>query len=327
MDSVVSEWLEVLERYYLADFIRTGGAGFKLLLTKDDQQASEAMDAIERLTTDRGYHFAKVSARTTRVDRIEQVFFAIARQIEWERLMEEDGRRFLRSLGYQLPDGAALTDIQNIADANGCTADTLLSDIRRATNEEIMKDREMCKEFRTAVAQLRRAEFFPRNVTPSETETIRGWLSGEKVSLTALRNLCIYTRIDRHNARHVLRALTRWLVMSTGTGLIVGLDLCGLFEEKPRGVTPDMGRVYYSRSAFLDACEVLREFVDDTDDISHFLICAVAPYEMETGERRSIESYVALKNRLINEVHDRERPNLLAAMVRSGQSDFTKGGG
>jgi hypothetical protein len=81
---------------------------------------------------------------------------------------------------------------------------------------------------------------------------------------------------------------------------------------------------HYSRNALLDVYEVLREFIDETDEIDHCLICAVGPVELETDPKRSIFRYYALQNRLVNEVHDRDRQNLLAAMVRTGDSMQTE---
>ena len=319
MESCVESWLGVLDKYYLSDFISSGGAAFKLLLTRTDEETAFSLRGIRELTARLGYLYAEVSAAETRVDKIDQIFFAIARQMDWDALMAEDGMEFLRSRDYRLPEGAILSDTEAIAHFNGCTQEDLSADLRRATTQEIFQDRDMCKEFRTAIAQVRVAQFFPGNITPSDAETICGWLRGDKVGLSALRGLRIYSKIGRHNARHMLRALAHWLAKSSGTGLVVGLDLSALLPIRPRGAGAELTTLYYSRSAFLDVCEVLREFIDDTDEITHCLICAVAPSEMETGEQRSIERYAALKNRLINEVHDRERPNLLAAMVRTGE--------
>jgi hypothetical protein len=317
MISWLQEWLGVIDRFYLNDFIASRGSAFKLLLTPDASETARALADLRGLAEQRGYAFVRVSASETRVDRVDQIFFEIARQINWDTLMAEDADRFLRAQGYSLPDGADLTETEAIAAASGVESEQLRRDLESATTREIIHDRAMCKEFRTALAQLRRAQFFPRRVTPSDAEVLTGWLRGEKVSVRALKDLRIYSKIGRHNARDMLSALAHWLGKSNGKGLLIALDVSGVLAIRPKGWPPDPESQYYSRGAFLDTCEVLRQFIDEMDEIEHCLICAFAPAEFETGEKRSLVTYYALHNRLVNEVHDEERANLLAAMVRA----------
>ncbi|MBI2844779.1 MAG: DUF2791 family P-loop domain-containing protein [Armatimonadetes bacterium] len=316
MESLTQNWLEVVDRFYLSDFIMSGGSAFKLLLTRTQGQSADTLGALQRLAEQSGYFYVQVSAAQTRIDRIDQVFFAIARQIDWDRLTALEAEDFLRQHGYHKPDGTSLSDTEAIAEANGCTVSEFQGELRRATKREIVEDRAMCKEFRTALAHLRNAQFFPRDVSPSDAETLGGWLRGDKVSMAALRDLRIYSKIGRHNARDMLRALAHWLAKSLGKGLVIGIDLSALLVVTPRGAEHDPATLRYSRAALLDAYEVLRQFIDETDEIEHCLVCTVAPFELETDEKRSIFQYYALQSRLLNEVHDLDRQNLLASMVR-----------
>ncbi len=310
------EWLDIVDRFYLSGFIKDGGSAFKMLLTPNEDDASFALSGLRALAEQRGHMFAYVSAAQTRVDRIDQIFFAIAKQIDWEELMARDATNFLHSHDYAVPEGTSLSDATAIAAANGVTQEELVTELRRATRQEIVSDRQMCKEFRTALGWLRNAQFFPRNVSPSDAETIEGWLHGDKVSMGALKTLKIYSKIGRHNARDMLSALAHWLAKSLGQGLVIGLDLSGLLNVSPRDVDEEPPSLRYSRNALLDAYEVLRQFIDETDEITHCLICGSAPSGIITDEKRSItKQYYALNNRLANEAHDRDRENPLAAMV------------
>jgi len=327
MESAIVDWMDVIDKYYLSDFIESGGSAFKLLLTRGDQGISAVLDEIKALAESRGYVYVQVSAAETRVDRIDQFFFAVARQIDWNTLIAADATNFLRSRDYDIPEGIGPGDTAAIAELNGSDHEDLLKEIRRATKQEITQDRRMCKEFRTAVSQLRSALFFPRNVTPSDAETVSGWLRGEKVSAAALRDLRIYSKIGRHNAREMLIALAYWIAKSAGKGLIVGLDLRALLQtgkadshvgaESSAGVGFEIPprELRYSCAALLDAYEVLRQFIDETDEITHCLICAVAPSGIETDEKKSIFKYYALQSRLLSEVHDVDRQDLLGATV------------
>jgi hypothetical protein len=320
------DWLDVLDKFYLSDFIKNGGAAFKMLLTRDEAGVSSTLCDLRRRAEDYGYFYVQVSSAQTRVDRIDQIFFAVARQLDWDMLMTRDAAQFLHSHDYAVPEGTSLSDTTAIAAANGIEQEELLSDLRRATRQEIVGDRRMCKEFRTALAYLRNAQLFPRNVSPSDAETLEGWLRGEKISMSALRDLRIYSKIGRHNARDMLSALAHWLAKSLGQGLIIGLDLSALMNVSPRTADEEPQSLRYSRSALLDTYEVLRQFIDETDDITHCLICASAPSGIITDEKRSmVKQYYALHNRLVNEAHDRDRENPLAAMVHLDNARLQEG--
>ena len=73
---------------------------------------------------------------------------------------------------------------------------------------------------------------------------------------------------------------------------------------------------YYSKAATLDAYEVLRQFIDATDDLRGVLVLAVLPPELMTDEARGLPAYRALLLRVADEVRDRRRANPFAALVR-----------
>jgi hypothetical protein len=73
---------------------------------------------------------------------------------------------------------------------------------------------------------------------------------------------------------------------------------------------------YYSKAAVLDAYEVLRQFIDATDELRGFLAVAVISPELMTDESRGLPAYSALQLRVADEVRDRRRANPFAALVR-----------
>src|ERR1022692_1664451 len=73
---------------------------------------------------------------------------------------------------------------------------------------------------------------------------------------------------------------------------------------------------YYSKAAVLDAYEVLRQFIDATDELRGVLFVAVMPPELMTDEARGLPAYSALQLRVADEVRDRRRANPFAALVR-----------
>ena len=97
-------------------------------------------------------------------------------------------------------------------------------------------------------------------------------------------------------------------------GLTLAVDLSRYAEN----IRLDNGLQNYSPTASLDAYELVREFIDGTEDTEGcFFVFLQAPEFLMAG-KRGIEAYAALKMRLMDDVFDRDRPNLLAPMVRIG---------
>ena len=70
------------------------------------------------------------------------------------------------------------------------------------------------------------------------------------------------------------------------------------------------------KAAALDAYEVLRQFIDATDELRGVLVIAVVPPQLMTDEQRGMPAYTALQLRVADEVRDRRRANPFAALVR-----------
>ena len=63
---------------------------------------------------------------------------------------------------------------------------------------------------------------------------------------------------------------------------------------------------------------MLRQLVDNTDELSHCCVVVVAAPEFVTDPNRGIDAYQALKLRIFDEVHDRHRDNPYSSLIRLG---------
>jgi hypothetical protein len=158
------------------------------------------------------------------------------------------------------------------------------------------------------LAQLE-SEPVKRNIFNS----IQEWLTGELRAISRLREMQIFQKVGRHNARHLFLSLTHWLNVVGLNGLILCLDISRYMVSR-RPKYPDDG-LYYGTPAMLDAYEVLRQFIDATDNLENCVILVIAPPEFLQDERRGIDRYPALKMRIWDEVRDRQRDNPYAPLV------------
>src|SRR6266540_2396660 len=104
----VDEYLEFLRKEYLADFIRRGGASVKLAVAGSDQVAERFHTGLAAAATAEGYVFAAVDAASVRVHLVDQIFFAVARQVDWGALAASAVRAAYDATAFPVPDAAVL---------------------------------------------------------------------------------------------------------------------------------------------------------------------------------------------------------------------------
>lgn len=311
MALALAEWTGLIRDEYLKEFVASGGAAVKLAVTAPDAVPA-VLDAIEGVARSEGYVVARVSAARTRVQSVDRIFQAVARQIDWSAAADRYLRRLLGENGIVGLEGRDLGEIDAIADANGRLRSDLLAEIHRLLGHHLIENHTLAREFRAAAAMLCWGRLNPGNVSPTDAEIVRQWLVGERPSMAALKRMQIYQRIARHNARWILVSLARWLRDMGHSGLVLLLDLSAVVTPHPSD--PDSLR--YTRTGVLDTYEVLRQFIDETDEMENLLVIGAAGPGLVEDPRRSVDNYTALKMRTSDEVRDRSRANPLSALVR-----------
>ena len=313
MEIQPSAWLDVIRQDYLTDFVHAGGAAVKVAVTEDEPARHRLRDELRRLGESTGYRVAVVDAAETKVQMVDRVFHAVARQMPWEETARAFLARTVTENGYQLPADPTNLTVAALAEVNDVPERRLNTSITDILWRALFRDYSMSQEFRLAMVRLCRAQLYPDD-EPAVTEAVMAWLRGELRRISEVKRALIFQRIARHNARHMLASLAHWLRVTGSSGLLLVLDIARCPLTVPKEQRDD--GVYYSRPATFDAYEMLRQLIDGTDDVEALFVAVLAGREFTTDQRRSYVQYPALHYRLADEVHDRYRPNPLAALVR-----------
>jgi P-loop Domain of unknown function (DUF2791) len=313
MEIQPSAWLDVIRQEYLDDFVRAGGAAVKVAVVQDAPTRLRLRDQLRRVGHGTGHRVAIVDAADTKVQLVDRVFHAVARQMPWEETARAFLARTVTENGYQLPGDPTNLTLSALAEVNDLPERRLHTSITDILWRSLFRDYAMSQEFRLAMVRLCRAQLSPDD-EPAVTEAVMAWLRGELRRISEVKRALIFQRIARHNARHMLGSLAHWLRVTDSSGLLLVLDIARCPLAVPREQRDD--GVYYSRPATFDAYEMLRQLIDGTDDIESLFVAVLAGHEFTTHLRRSYVQYPALHFRLTDEVHDQYRPNPLAALVR-----------
>lgn len=265
-----------------------------------------------------GFAFVNVDSAQAKISMIQQVFFSVAGQIDWIAQARKIDSSIAGEL-YYLPDDGPLT-VTAIAERNEVDQNIVRRDMRASLTKRVIKNYSLAKDFRVAMAHLCLAEMEEDALGKQSGASILDWLHGELRLISALREMQIYQRIGRHNARVMLASTARWLRFAGKAGLLVFLDLSGMAPSR-RGDVAE-GELYYTRAALWDAYEVLRQFIDATDEMEGLMIVVAAPDTMlDEFSSRSLLQYRALNNRIRDDVRDRSHANPYAPLVRLAPSN------
>lgn len=310
MSVCLSEWLSRLQDEYLAEYIPHGGAAVKVAITlPEDADVTKA--AVTDIARSGGFFVAEVDSSGTRIHLIQEQFFAIARQVDWQSEIGRYLRRLFNRHGISIAEDQPLDDIGGIAESNDRPQEDVFREMKSLVANEVLRDYHLCREFRTAMAHLCHAQIDPQSIAASDAEVIMQWLQGGSASLTELKRLHIFSKIGRHNARLMMRSLSVWQHEMGYGGTVLILDLHAILAER----CPSDNEPRYTRNSVLDTYEMLRTYIDDTDELSYLILIAVIGYGFIDHPKLGQDIYTALKARLVNEVHDRTRDNPLNAMV------------
>jgi hypothetical protein len=309
------EYLEFVEREYLAGYVARGGAAVKVLSVGDDAErlrlASGLAEVGER------FEHAVVDSASTRVHLIDQVFAAVARQLDWVGLAEAVVRSALARVAFPAPAGHDRIDLAAIARQHDVDAAELYRSVRRAIEQVVLRDTELSHEFRVAMLRLCQDRLGRGDVSPAERETVIGWLQGERLPAADLRTVGLRTKVNRYNARPLLLSLSRWVRIAGRSGLVLhlNLDRLAVARRPPVGLRDGF---YYTKAATLDAYELVRQLIDATDESEGLFVAVQLPPVLVNDEARGLPAYTALRMRVAEEVRDRRRSNPYAALVRIG---------
>lgn len=308
------DWLEIVRKEYLQDFIRRGGAAVKFVVPMEEIGHDQLRDELRKVAEEEGFLFAFVDAASTKIHMVDKLFHEVARQVDWDGLAYSFVTRIFKENKYELPSARDEFNLQQIALRNKRDEKLLRKELHTWLEEAIYRDFEMSQEFRIAMIRLCMAQLDPGGASPFLSNAVKEWLRGELRLISTLKDALIFQKVARHNARHMLFSLAHWLKVNGRSGLVLNLDI-SRYTVSARPKDPG-DSFYYSAPATLDAYEVLRQFIDGTDELECCFIAVLAARDFLTDDRRGLNHYDTLKLRIWDEVRDRHRPNPFASLIR-----------
>ena len=307
----IQEWLGFIDSEYLSTFVKDGGASVKFAVTPEESKP-ELYRSLKARCEELDYVFVELDAVTSRVHMPQDLFFALAKQIDWQLLAQRMVRRLAEEKGFRV-DGVAIADggdniYESLARANGSEARLVLQEIRPDVVSRVMRNQKMARDFKVAMYH------FCTSLDGGESkQPLIDWLTGVNTRISNVRPFSIRTSINRTTARHYIESALYWVRHAghAGTALLIENSRVTLARR------PKDGSRYYTRAMTIDHYELLREFIDDVDRLAATLMVVVTNNDfIDEQSARGWRIYSALQTRIMDDVRDRNLVNPVAALVR-----------
>ena len=311
----VAEWLEHLDREYLATFIKDGGAAVKFAVTST-ADAGALRESLKVRCEALGYAFAALDAVGCRVHMPQDIFFGLASQLDWRVLARRVILRLLAEKGYRTEDIDARDEINvvdSVARANGLEGQFVLTELRPLLQARVFRDPGMARAFRVAMTHLCLKEMEPADSEAYAGRPLLDWLTGADTRIGNVRPFQVYTPVNRTTARYFIESALCWVRHAGYSGTVLFLDNARVTVAR----NPRDGLRYYTRAMTMDHYEVLREFIDAAERMSGSLLVVASDEEfVDEQSPRGWSIYAALRTRVMDDVRDRKVVNPVAALVR-----------
>ncbi|HEY5881667.1 MAG TPA: hypothetical protein VIU11_22345 [Nakamurella sp.] len=245
------DYAEFLATEYLDSYIADGGAAVKFVVVPNVEEAEQFSRTVRDRAATAGYVAADVDAVDVRVHMMDQVFFAVARQVDWDALAARRVRAAFAAVDYPVADAGDDISVEAVAAYHRVDPGELSRDVNRHLQRAVFHDYAMVQEFRVAMLRLCQSQLRTGQVTEAEHNAVLEWLRGELRQISLLRSAMIFRRIGRHNARQLLFSLAHWLAVDGGAGLLLEVDL-RRFGFARRPAPEERHGLYYTKAALLD---------------------------------------------------------------------------
>lgn len=309
----VDEYSRFIADEYLGPFISEGGAAVKFAVVPDSATADALKDSLSAAIADIGMTAVFLDAARAKVHLIQHIFFGVAAELDWVSLAQSVVSEMAESTFG--PQVAGANSVASIAARLEIDEVLVRTQLMQALTNRVAKDYSLAKDFRIAMTQVCLPELMPEAFTTEGRDAILEWLRGELRLIGAVKDRHIFHKIGRHSARAMLSSAARWVAKAGGGGLVLVVDIRQLTLSRREFAAP--GENYYTPAGVMDAFEVLRQFIDATDEMENFMLLVIATDEsLDDSNRRGFPSYQALKNRIWDDVRDRGRVNPYAPMLR-----------
>lgn len=307
IESLADFWQEK----YLDEFIADGGSKIKFVTGKRGSGKSHFLEVMEKRAREDHYTTVCFSAKDVWLHDFKEIYLEVLKQSDIMSVLQKCAEKIISEMGYDPAEvGKERTFIDYLA-AQG-EADALTKrEIRLQLKKMFLDNTRMDNNFAYSCSLLCGGILGHPLLEAQNREFLLKWLyCSKEVKLIQLRNLGLSpSRINKYNARHMLRSLSELMRAGGGKGLLICIDDLEILMKRS-----SMEAIHYTKMRREDTYESIRQLIDEIDSMKSVMFLFGFDRIMMDDENYGLKSYQALWMRIQNEVAS-EKFNKFADIV------------
>jgi hypothetical protein len=204
-------WLDLMREEYLASFIPDGGSAVRFVVAADGDQTENVSMRLRELGWQCQLTVIGIDAATTKLHLLQNLFFTIARSIDWDALTQTQLERVVVDSGYRWPDPGRRSTLAVLAEANEVAPALMRMQINQEITRTVWQDARLAQDFRNAMIALLATRL--ADDRDALRDAVLDWLQGAPGRLGSARDAQIGAKIGRNNARAMLKSLCHFLAV------------------------------------------------------------------------------------------------------------------
>jgi hypothetical protein len=298
----LAPFIDFIGSHYLDGFIAGGGSKIKFVTGNPGSGKTHFLRYLGVGAAEKGYVTVECSARHIWLHDFSELYFEVFKRSDLIGLLSKCAARVIRELGSDpdaIPEGVTLADYLS---AEGTYDAITKKEIRNQLQQLFLKNPLIDNNFAIACGLLTGGILGHPQLEASNRDLLLSWLSGSKdIKMASFRNLGFSpSRINKFNARHMLRSLTEVSRMAGCPGIVALIDDVDILSR-----TKPLDTIRYTRLKRDDAYESIRELIDEIDTLKNIMFVFAFDKVLIDDETTGLKSYQALWMRVQNEIISR----------------------
>ncbi len=295
IDFILDFWKDV----YLTNYISQGGSKIKFVTGRNGSGKTHFLQLLSIEAEKMNYIPINLSAKELWLHDFKEIYTAVLKKINLIDRLKLISFEVVRQLGYDpllIPDGMTFVDYLSSINQLGPLTKR---EIRHQLEHMFLSNPLLDNNFALACSLLVGGLLGHPILEEPNKRLLLLWLEGDREAhLSSIRRLGLSpSKINRYNARHMLRSLVEICRMASYNGVVISIDNMEILVTKD-----NVENIHYTRMKREDAYESIRELIDEIDTLKNTMFVFSFDQKLIDDDTNGLKSYQALWMRIQNEV-------------------------
>ena len=287
-----------IKREYFDTFISHGGSKIKFVTGKKGSGKSHLLKLLSFDAEDSGFITVELDSRNLLLSDLSNLYLAVFEKLDLDDLVKRSAVRMVNELGYDYTIDNEKAFSSWLGD-RGELSFYSKSEVRAGIRNFYQGNPNLDYNFGQILSILASSYLGLFRLDGETKEMTDKWLKADKtIKIAALRGMGLAGyKINKFNARFLLRSLSELVKMAGYSGLFVSID-----NLESMISTSSLNPVKYTKMRRDDGYEAIRELIDDIDTFRYFFLVFGFERSLIDNEKTGVKSYQALWLRIQNEI-------------------------